>query len=166
MPSNPRRAIRLVAFLEAAKGILVLAAASGLLSLLHKDVYELAYRLIEHAHLNPAAKYPQIFLDAAARLGDSRLLTLAAGAAAYSLLRLVEAYGLYRERAWAEILAAASGAIYLPFEILGLLHQLSWHGGLLLLLNLLVVALMLRALNLRRHSDSTNAPERTCSQES
>jgi uncharacterized membrane protein (DUF2068 family) len=146
------KTVRFVAYLEAAKGLLVLATATGLLSLLHRDVYELAAMLIEHAHLDPASKYPQIFLDAAARMGDSRLMMLAAGAALYATVRLVEAYGLYFERAWAEVLAAVGGAIYVPFEVLGLVHKPSWHGAGLLAVNLAVVALMVRAMLRRRQS--------------
>jgi uncharacterized membrane protein (DUF2068 family) len=143
-------AIRLVACFEAAKGLLVLVAASGLLSLMHRDIYALAYTLVEHAHLNPAAHFPQIFLDAALKLRDTRLWLLAAGALAYATVRLVEAYGLYFERTWAEALAAVSGAIYVPFEVLSLLRQPSWHGVVLLVFNLAVVGLMVRTL-IRRH---------------
>jgi uncharacterized membrane protein (DUF2068 family) len=143
-------AIRAVAILEAAKGVLVLLAASGLLSLLHRDVYAIAATLIEHAHLNPASKYPQIFLDAAAHVGDGKLLALAAGAAAYAALRLVEAWGLYFERPWAEWLAALSGALYVPFELTALVRKPTWHGAALLLVNLAVVAVMLRAVWRRR----------------
>lgn len=148
---NTNKAVRFVACLEAAKGVVVLIAATGLLSLIHRDIYALAASLIDHAHLNPASKYPQIFLDAVAKTGDSRLLMLAAGAALYALIRLVEAWGLFYERAWAEILAALSGAIYVPFEVMGLVHKPSWHGAALLLLNLAVVVLMVRAvLNRKR----------------
>jgi uncharacterized membrane protein (DUF2068 family) len=146
-----------VAYLEAAKGVLVLAGATGLLSLLHRDVYEFAVTLIEHAHLDPASKYPQIFLDAAAKVGDTRLLTLAAGAAAYAAIRLVEAWGLYFEKAWAEVLAAAGGAIYIPIELLGLARSPSWHGAVLLVVNIGVVALMLRALLKRRAATQRTA---------
>jgi uncharacterized membrane protein (DUF2068 family) len=152
------RAVRFVAWLEAAKGVIVLLAATGLLSLVHKDVYQLAALLVEHAHLNPASRYPQIFLDAAAKLGDSRLLALAAGAALYSAVRLVEAYGLYFERAWAELLAAGSGAIYVPFELAGWVHQPSWHAAALLVLNLAVVALMVRAMLQRRRPPAPGGP--------
>jgi uncharacterized membrane protein (DUF2068 family) len=152
------RAVRFVAWLEAAKGVIVLLAATGLLSLVHKDVYQLAALLVEHAHLNPASRYPQIFLDAAAKFGDSRLLALAAGAALYSAVRLVEAYGLYFERAWAELLAAGSGAIYVPFELAGWVHQPSWHAAALLVLNLAVVALMVRAMLQRRRPPAPGGP--------
>ena len=148
--SMERKAIKAVALFEATKGVIVLLAATGLLSLLHRDVYDIAVRLIEHAHLNPAAKYPQIFLDAASTMEDSRLVLLALGAAAYSLIRFVEAYGLFLERAWAEVLAAGSGAIYVPFEVLEIFRHVTWHGVLLLALNLVVVAFMVHALMRRR----------------
>jgi uncharacterized membrane protein (DUF2068 family) len=145
-------AIRAVAFFEAFKGAVVLLAASGLLSLIHKDVHAVAAMLIEHLHLNPASHYPQIFLDAASNLHESRLLWLAAGAGVYALVRFVEAYGLYGEKAWAEVLAAVSGVIYVPFELVELFHRPTWHGAFLLAINLLVVALMVRALLQRRRS--------------
>lgn len=148
---SPRAAaIRAVALFEAFKGALVLAAASGLLSLVHRDVHAAAAALIAHLHLNPAAHYPTIFLDAAANVHDSRLLMLAAGAATYALVRFVEAYGLFGEKAWAEVLAAVSGGIYVPFEIAGLVARPTWHGALLLAVNLAVVALMVVALWRRR----------------
>jgi uncharacterized membrane protein (DUF2068 family) len=144
------RTVRAIAALEALKGVLALMAAGGLLSLLHRDLHALALALVEHAHLNPAARVPRIFLRAAANLHDTRLVLLALGAAAYAAMRLVEALGLYRGRAWAEVLAAASGAVYLPFEAVALAREPSLlHLG-LLLLNAAVVAVMLRALWRRR----------------
>jgi uncharacterized membrane protein (DUF2068 family) len=144
------QAIRVVAYFEALKGAVVLLAATGLLSLVHRDLYAVAAALVEHAHLNPASRYPQIFLDAAAKLQDTRLLLLAAGAAMYSLIRFAEAYGLFFERAWAEVLAAVSGGIYVPFEVMGLVHKPTWHGAALLVINVVVVGIMVRALMLRR----------------
>lgn len=145
-----RRAIRAVALFEAAKGALVLLAASGLLALLHEDVHALAARLIEHLHLNPASRAPKVFVDALANLDDRRLVLLAAGAAAYAACRLAEAWGLFRERAWAEWLAAVSGAIYVPFELAELGRGGGWLDAAALAVNLAVVALMVAALRRRR----------------
>ena len=144
------RSIRLVALFEAFKGILVLAAATGLLSLVHKDAYSIAAKLVAHMHLNPASRYPQIFLDAASHLQDSRIVLLALGAATYALLRLVEAYGLFRQRAWAEVLAAFSGAVYVPMELFELIHEVTALRITLLLANAVVVAVMVGALLRRR----------------
>ena len=142
--------VRAVAVLEALKGLVAVLAAAGLLSLLHSDLYLAAARLVEHAHLNPASKYPRIFIDAAGQLHDARLVLIAVGAAGYSVVRFVEAYGLFRQRSWAEWLAAGSGAIYIPMEVFELLRGPNWLGAALLLLNVAIVALMICALLNRR----------------
>lgn len=149
-PSTARRAIRTIAAFEAAKGLVVLLAATGLLSLVHADLGALAARLVRYSHLNPASHYPQILIDAASHLQTPRLLWLAAGAIAYSLLRLVEAWGLYRERAWAEWLAAGGGAIYVPIELAEVLHKPSVLGVVVMAANVAVVAVMVMALRARR----------------
>lgn len=109
--------LRSIAVLEAAKGLLVLLVGCGLLALIHHDLQANAEALVQHFHLNPASRYPRIFLRAADALTDVRLWLLAAGAAAYAGMRSVEAYGLWRERSWANWLAAISEGIYLPVEI-------------------------------------------------
>ena len=144
------KAVRFVAYLEATKGIVVLIAATGLASVIHEDAHEVVASLIKHAHFNPASQYPRIFLDAASQLGDTRLSLLAAGAVLYAMVRFIEAYGLYFERAWAELFAALSGAIYIPFELIGLVRELTWHGVGLLAVNVAVVGFMVRALFRRR----------------
>lgn len=148
--AGARRALRTIAAVEAAKGVVVLLAATGLLSLLHADLGALAARLVRYSHLNPASHYPQILVDAASHLQTPRLLWLAAGALAYAALRLVEAWGLYRERAWAEWLAALGGAIYVPIELAELLHRTTPLGLAVLTVNLAVVAVMVQALRARR----------------
>jgi hypothetical protein len=46
--------LRIVALFEGAKGVLLLAAGFGLLSLIHDDVQKMAEELVRHFHLNPA----------------------------------------------------------------------------------------------------------------
>jgi len=150
--SSSARAIRAIAGFEALKGVVVLLAASGLLALVHRDLDDLAARLVQHAHLNPASKYPHIFLDAVSRLQERRLIWLAVGAATYAACRLVEAYGLFRERAWAEWLAALSAGLYVPVEIVELVRKPSLLGVVVLAVNVAVVAVMARALVQRRRS--------------
>lgn len=140
---RPSRALRTVALLEASKGALVLLVGFGLLSLIHHDVQRYAEQLIAHTHLNPAARYPRIFIDAAKRATDARLLLTAAGAAVYSVVRFIEAYALWYARRWAEWFAAASGAIYVPFELRNLHERVTWLSLVALTLNVTVVAVML-----------------------
>lgn len=150
------KAIRAVAAFEAFKGLLALAAASGLFLLLHRDLRHFAVTLVEHAHLNPAAHYPSIFIVAVEHLQNTRFALIAMGAAAYSTLRFVEAYGLFREAAWAEVLAAVSGIIYVPFEVAELIHRPGWLAVVALVLNVAVVAVMVVALSQRRKERTGN----------
>lgn len=135
--------VRVIAFFEALKGTLVLIAGFGLLSLVHRDLENLAERLVSHSHLNPASHYPRIFIEAAARTSDSRLRTMAALAFAYSAVRFVEAYGLWRMRAWAEWFAIISGCIYLPVELYELIAHATLIKAGVLILNSAIVAYLL-----------------------
>jgi len=152
-----RKAIRAVALFEAFKGSVALLVGSGLLLFIHRDLHEMAMQLVEHAHLNPAARYPGIFIAAATHFENLPLVLLALGAAAYAGIRLVEAYGLWYEKAWAEVLAAASGALYVPLEVLEFVKRPRLLGLTLLILNLLVVILMLWVLRERRKAASARA---------
>lgn len=155
--SRDRRALAVVATFEALKGVLALIGASGLLLWVHASLHDAALRLLAHLHLNPASTYPHIFVDAATHLDNTNLTLLAVGAAGYAALRFAEAWGLYRHAAWAEVLAAVSGAIYVPFEIIGLWHGVNALGVGALALNLVVVAIMVAALLRRRRHAAENA---------
>jgi len=143
---SANNSVRIIAVFEAAKGTLVILTGFGALSLIHQDVQQFAAQLVHHLHLNPAKHYPQIFIDAAAHLTDTRLLTLATLAATYGLVRLVEAYGLWKARRWAEWFAAASAGIYIPFEIYEIFKGDTWLSAGALAINVLVVASMVNVL--------------------
>jgi uncharacterized membrane protein (DUF2068 family) len=155
---RPKLGLRVIALVEAAKGLLVLTAGFGMLALLHQDVQAVAEQLVERFHFNPAREVPRIFIEAAAALNDSTIEMLAIGAGAYAALRLVEGWGLWRERLWAEWLAALSGAIYLPFEIFALSRGTTWPKITLLLVNTAIVVYLMAALY--RRSRQPPSPER------
>lgn len=134
------RGVRTVALLEAGKAAIVIVAGLGLLSLIHRDLHAIATHLIASLHLNPAKKYPRIFIDAADQLTDARLWALAGLALLYALFRGIEAYGLWKERAWAEWFAFVTGAIYLPFEIYELLQGVNGFKIAAIAVNLAIVA--------------------------
>jgi uncharacterized membrane protein (DUF2068 family) len=137
------KTLRTVALLEAFKGALVLLAGFGVLSLAHHDAQRVAEQLVTHSHLNPASRYPRIFLDLAGQITEPRIPLIAVGAGLYVLVRFIEAYGLWHYKTWAQWVSAASGAIYVPFELLELCEHVTWLGLAALVLNLLVVIFML-----------------------
>ena len=70
--------------------------------------------------------------------------------AVYGLLRLLEAWGLWRARAWASWLGCVSAALYLPFELHALIRHPGWLALSVLAVNQVVVAVLGRDLLRRR----------------
>ena len=142
--------LRVVAVFELAKGVLALAAGAGLLAFVHRDIGDVVTELLLHLHLNPARRIPGIFVLLADRVASMDLWLVAIGAAAYAVVRIAEAYGLWFNREWAEWLGAVSGAIYVPFELYALAKGVTPLRLVTLAINLLVVAVLSDALWRRR----------------
>jgi|KBSMisStandDraft_5_1062788.scaffolds.fasta_scaffold06047_5 uncharacterized membrane protein (DUF2068 family) len=134
--------VRFVAIFEAAKGLLILLAGCGALSLIHHDLQQLAENLVRHFHLDPASHYPRIFIAAADRVTDARLWLLAAVAFGYAVLHFVQGYGLWRRQRWAAWLAIAAAASFVPLEAYGLLHGASTIKVATLVVNVAIVLYM------------------------
>lgn len=134
--------MRAVASVEFLKGAVVLLAGFGVLSLVHRDAWDVAESFLEWLHISPETHYAQVFLNLADQVTDAKVWAVAIGALAYSTLRFFEAYGLWRERAWAEWLALVSGAIYLPFEVYELIRRPDWIRLAIFAVNLAVVLYM------------------------
>jgi len=152
----PSRGLHVVALFEGAKGLLVLLVGFELLSLVHKDVHEAALRLVEHLHLNPASHYPRIFLDLTERINDTRLWGMAIAASLYSIVRMIEATGLWLRKTWAEWFAVVTGGLYIPVEIYEVLHRVTWPKVTILIINLGIVSYLLLVL-MRDHNQRAAA---------
>jgi uncharacterized membrane protein (DUF2068 family) len=146
--------LRTVAIFEFAKGMLVLIAGLGLLSLVHRDAQQVAEEIVRRLHLNPARQYPRIFIDSAGNLNDARLWFLSVAALIYSAVRFVETFGLWHERPWAEWFAVISASLYLPVELYHLYEKPGLLSVLVPLVNIGIVIYLaiLLAANARRKS--------------
>jgi uncharacterized membrane protein (DUF2068 family) len=139
--------LRGIATLELTKGMIVLLAAVGILLMMRReDPWDIADGLLRLLHISPDHHFAQVFLDWADSLTIAKIWTVAAAALSYSVLRFIEAYGLWYARAWAEWIALISGTLYLPFEIYKLIHRQNLFHVSVLLINLAVVFYMAYAL--------------------
>lgn len=139
-----RAGLRTVAAFEFSKGLIVLLAALGLAEAFHGSLAETAEHLILRLHVSPERRLGRVLLEAASKLSDAGLVKLAALASGYTAARFIEAWGLWRGRAWAEWFAALSGLLYLPWEIGALAAKPDWPRAALLAGNVLLVVYMLR----------------------
>lgn len=157
-----RNLLRAVASFEFAKGLFVLLIGLSALLLVHKDAWVIAESLLALFHVNTDRRWAQDFLDFADRLTEPRLWAAAQLAIAYSALRFAEAYGLWKERTWAEWLAFVSGTLFLPLEIHGLMRGVTVLRSAVFVANLGIVLYMLfllREERQRRRGCQPKAPE-------
>jgi uncharacterized membrane protein (DUF2068 family) len=140
MVIGPSRGIRVVALFEGMKGLLVLLVGFGLFAVIHKDLHEVAVEIVRTFHLNPARHYPSIFIDAINHLTDGQLLLIAFSALLYSVVRFVEAIGLWLQQQWAEWFGLLTGGLYIPVELFEIMRGITWPKVTLLIVNAGVVA--------------------------
>ena len=136
------RVLRAVASLELSKGLIVLLAAVSVLTLVHRNTWDVAYSLLRLLHISPDHHFAQVFLRWANGITERKLWLVAAVGASYSIMRFIEAYGLWKAAAWAEWIALISGAAYLPLEIHEALRRPNLFHFALLFINLAVVLYM------------------------
>ena len=159
LPPAQRRLLRAVASVELFKGIFVLILGVIAILLLHKDSWVIAESLLALFHISTDRRSAQLFLDYADDLTDARLWMLARLAFVYSALRFVEAYGLWKQRRWAEWVALGSGTLLIPLEIRELLRGVTLLRSAFFIGNLIVIFYMLYLLRCGRLTALGTVPE-------
>lgn len=151
-PSNPdpqaHPGLAAIALLEAGKAIVAFLAAAGL-----EISGPAPLRILTNSLILRLGGDPEHGAFSSSLLGlitPDTVHLAAAILAGYGLLRAIEAWGLWRARAWASWLGCISAALYLPLDIYAIFRHPGWAAWLLLAVNLLVVWVLARDLRRRR----------------
>jgi uncharacterized membrane protein (DUF2068 family) len=139
--------LRLIALIEVIKGLLALSAASGLELIGPIPLKRWADALIQYFQLDPEHG-AMAWLANAINPGSVHLAAAAVGA--YGLLHVIEAWGLWRDRAWASWLGCIAASVYLPFDLYALIRHPGWVSVAVIAINVLVVWVLARDLLKRR----------------
>src|SRR5229473_2416283 len=142
--------LRTIAMFEVTKAAIVLLLGCGLF-LMHKNLDGVAERVVQVLHVNPEGKLSNLFFELASHSSDRNLWVLALGTLAYASVRSTEAYGLWREREWAQWFSLLSTALYVPPELYWILRDPSWLKCAVLVTNIAIFLFML-SLRVNRHS--------------
>src|SRR5271157_5521844 len=112
--SGHRAGLVLIAAYKLLGALLFVAVGVGALKLLHKDIDDfLWHTLVEVLHRNPESRVVNFLLERAQLVDDPMLKRIGFGAFGYATLGIVEAVGLYLEKAWAEFLTIVITASFL-----------------------------------------------------
>ncbi|WP_411835008.1 DUF2127 domain-containing protein [Pseudoxanthomonas mexicana] len=147
-PATPTAGLHAIALFEGAKGALAVAAAAGLELLGPQPLRQMARELAARLRIDVQQGASQGLLDA---ISDRSVHWAAAILALYAAMRFVEAWGLWRTRAWASWLGCIGSALYLPLDVYALLRHPGWHTWALLIVNVVIVAVLARDIRRRRN---------------
>ena len=136
-----------IALLEAGKAVLAFLAAAGLEISGPAPLRNIINALIHRAGGDPENG---AFSSLLGMITPDTVHLGAAVLVGYGLLRLLEAWGLWRAKAWASWLGCISAALYLPLDFYAIVKHPGWASWLLLAVNLLVVWVLARDLG-KRH---------------
>jgi uncharacterized membrane protein (DUF2068 family) len=139
--------LHVIALLEASKAMLALLAATGLEILGPQPLRDGVNALIRRFSLDPDHGTLPSLLNA---ISPDAVHLAAAAMIGYGLLHLVEAWGLWKAKAWASWLGCLTASIYLPFDIYAIVRHPGWASWMVLAINLIVVYVLARDLRKRR----------------
>jgi uncharacterized membrane protein (DUF2068 family) len=145
LPHHPHnRWLLLIAAYKLLQSLLFAANGVGALNLLHQDAVDMLAQLADHLRFNPESRFVNFILDEASLLNDPLLLRIGATAFCYAGVGIIEGIGLYLEKAWGEYLTLIITASFLPWEIIKVVHRVTWNRSGLLVANILVFLYLLK----------------------
>jgi uncharacterized membrane protein (DUF2068 family) len=148
MASRTRRGLMVIGVLKLLKGLMLVIAGIGLLSLLHRDAAETVKHWIEHVRIDPHDRLIDHFLERIAGVSHRTLRRLGVGTLLYSAVFCTEGVGLLLNKHWAEYMTAGVTTSFLPIEAYELIVHPSIVKAVIILLNVVIVVYL--ALEIRK----------------
>jgi len=152
------RWLELIAAYKVLQAALLVSVGVGALKLLHRDIAELLNNLSDKLQMDSEGRLIHFLLDKASLVDDHMLRRISLFMFCYAAIGLIEGVGLFLEKVWAEYLTAFITASFLPFEIIELIHRVTWFRVGLFVVNLAVLAYLVGHL-LRRRAILSRLPD-------
>src|SRR5579859_6976723 len=140
------RGLMAIAALKFVNGFGLLAVGFGALHYLHGDVAKDFAHWMELLRADPHNRYLLWLVQKLSNVDEHRLRQLSVGTFFYSALFLLEGTGLALAKRWAEYLTIVTTASLMPLELYELYARLTWPRGVVLLVNIVVVAYLVMEL--------------------
>ena len=144
------RGLQLIAAFKLLKGVALLAVGIGALKLLHQNVAALIEHWINVFQVDPHNHFIHKLLEKLSILDDRRLKALSIGTFIYAAIFFAEGIGLALGKRWAEYFTIIVTSSLLPLEVYELAKHDSVGKVFALVINLAVVAYLVRELRRTR----------------
>lgn len=158
-PRNHRAGLILIAAYKLLGALVCVLIGVGALHLVGKDIDDVLFKIAADLRL-PESRFVNFLFEKAELLNDPILKKIGVAAFCYATLGVLEAIGLYLEKAWGEFLTVIITASFLPFEIHEIMRRLTWLRVGLLVTNLVVLLYLIWLLGERANAKRRHHAER------
>jgi uncharacterized membrane protein (DUF2068 family) len=152
MAERTRRGIIAIGVMKLFKGLALIVAGIGLLSLLHRDAADTVRHWIEYIRIDPHDHWIDHLLEKIAGVDHRTMRRLGIGTLFYAAVFCTEGMGLLLKQHWAEYMTTGVTTSFLPLEIYELVRHPSIAKTFVVLLNIAVVIYLVHEIRSeRRH---------------
>jgi uncharacterized membrane protein (DUF2068 family) len=147
-PQRKSRLLRLIAVERLLRGALLIAAGVYLVTHSRTDLGRVADHIMRAVELDPRRPFLHHLVLRLHDLHAGVVLLTGLAALGYGALEVVEGYGLWRDRVWAEVLTVVATALLVPLEVYEVVRSPSLVKAAGIAVNVAIVAYL--AVRLRR----------------
>lgn len=137
------RGLLLIGLFKLSKCVFFFFMGLGVVHLLHAELGNEVMRLAQLLHFDPEWRVVSVLVEKVDLIDTHRMRQIGFFSFAYSIISLVEGYGLMTGKVWAEYLTLSLTCLALPWELFELARGPSWGRVTLLVINLVVLAYLL-----------------------
>ena len=146
MPTKIRKALRAIAVFKLVKGLGLIIVAVAAFGLVRSERLDAFAEWIAHLPILQGHHVITRLLDTLVQLSPLKFVAIGVAACIYASLFLVEGWGLWRGKRWAEYLTVIATTSLIPFELWEIYHRISWLKISALLVNVAIVWYLVRLL--------------------
>ena len=126
--------------------MLLIVVGSGALRLLHHDAAAQVESWITEMRIDPHNHYLHALVEKIGVMDERHLREISFGSFFYASLLTIEGVGLCLRKRWAEYFTIGMTMSFVPLELYELCRRVTWVRILLLIVNLAIVAYLVRQL--------------------
>jgi uncharacterized membrane protein (DUF2068 family) len=139
MPQSTHRALRIIAAYKVVKALFLLLAATAAFGLIGDGNLEALFAWVMQLPIHHGHDLLVRLIDRLFELGPRKFLAIGIVLCIYASVFLIEGWGLWREKRWAEYLTVVVTASLIPLEIWEIVHRLTWLKVFALVVNVAIV---------------------------
>jgi uncharacterized membrane protein (DUF2068 family) len=150
-PHDAKRGLIWIGGFKLTMGLLLAIVATGILSLIHRDVAEVVEHWVSLLRFDPENRHIASLLEKLDLVEDRQLKQIGGLTFVYSALLLTEGVGLLMKKRWAEFLTVIATGSFIPMEIHEVIKRFGFGRLTIFIINVGIVWFLIRSL--RREAD-------------